>query len=481
MKQFFLPVIATLMVGVVACKNDSNSVPDPGPVSADTLRGEIKTDRTLEAGKKYWIDGAVFVKNNATLTIKEGVVLKAIKKGKTAATADISSFLIITRGAKINAVGTKDNPIVFTSAEPKGSRAHGDWGGVMLLGKTKVNSIYDGKTGRQMEGFPTTQGQAYGDDIVGGGDLADDNSGILKYVRIEFAGVPLSDTKNSELNSITLIGVGKSTTIEYVQSSFGGDDAFEWFGGNVNARYLVAYRCLDDDFDTDNGYSGNVQFGLSIKDKDISDWALPGESNGFESDNDAEGSAKEPFTAATFSNITFIGPWAFNGGANIDATKGAAFRWGAYLRRNTRLGIFNTVFAGFPTGIYINEQATGNAANTNALEIKNSFVGVTPKQKIEQTGITGVDIKAWFMTPAFGNDTSINNVDDFKFAKMTGDLKDADARPVAGSPLIGKASFTSSNRIKDAYFKVVDYVGAFKVGDDWTQGWTNFDPNNADY
>ncbi len=137
--------------------------------------------------------------------------------------------------------------------------------------------------------------------------------------------------------------------------------------------------------------------------------------------------------------------------------------------------------AGFPTGINIKDQATGNAANTNALEIKNSFIGVTPKQKIEQTGITGVDIKAWFMTPAFGNDTSINNVDGFKFAKMTGDLKDADARPVAGSPLIGKASFTSSDRIKNAYFKVVDYVGAFKVGDDWTQGWTNFDPNNADY
>ncbi|SMO74895.1 hypothetical protein [Solitalea koreensis] len=486
MKKIVFSIAAVLLLGTVACQKNNDGDIAPSDPSLDTLRGQITADRTLDASKTYYLDGPVFVKNNATLTIKEGVIVKAIKTGKTKATANSSSFLVITRGCKIEATGTQTKPVVFTSAQPAGSRATADWGGVMLLGNAKVNSSFGGVASRrQMEGFSDNDGAAYGQDIVGGGDNDADNSGTLKYVRIEFAGIALSNKPNSELNSLTFIGVGSGTTIDHVQSSFSGDDSFEWFGGTVNCKYLVAYRGLDDDFDTDNGFSGKVQFGLSIRDKDISDTGLPGNSNGFESDNDELGTDNAPLTNPVFSNITFIGPYSINNGANIPANH--VFTRAAHIRRNSRLSAFNCVFTGYPNGIYIDGDKSATAALGNTLEIKNSFVGTITGtiggnvgKKVSTNSLT-FDAQAWFTTAAFGNDISIDNIADFKFANMSGDLKTIDARPIAGSPLLNKASFSSSAKIQNAFFKPVTYVGAFDVNDTWLTGWTNFDPKNATY
>lgn len=486
MKKSLLAISALAVLTIVSCdKKDSDPIETPPPgLFGDTLRGQITDDVLLKENKVYYLDGPVFIKGNKTLTIQKGAIVKAIKTGKTPASA-AHSYLVITRGSKIHAEGTETQPIVFTSAEAKGSRATGDWGGLMILGKAKVNTTYMGQPGRQMEGFSDDNAAAYGEDIVGGGLDDNDNSGVLKYVRVEFAGIALSNKENSELNSITFIGVGRNTVIDYVQSSFSGDDSFEWFGGSVNAKHLIAFRGLDDEFDTDNGFSGKVQFALSIRDKNFSDYALPGDSNGFESDNDPDGTDAAPVTSPVFSNVTFVGPYSIDNGAGIPGN--AVFNRGAHLRRNTKISIFNSVFAGYVTGVYIDGAKSGASAQANSLEIKNTFVGNITGTKGGKAGdklatnAAGFDIKTWFMTPAFGNDTSLADIAGFKFAKMTGALSGIDARPLTGSPLLGKASFTSSDKIKDSFFAVVDYVGAFGVNDNWATGWTNFDPVNANY
>ena len=172
----------------------------------------------------------MYVEDGATLTIEPGTIIKGEKSSK--------GSLIVKRGGKIIANGTVDKPIVFTSNQAKGSRAAGDWGGLVLLGKAPVN-----KTPAVIEGENLTQ--------FGGTDAAD-NSGSLKYVRIEFAGIAFETDK--EINGLTFGGVGSGTTIDYVQVSHSGDDSYEWFGGTVNAKHLIAFRGLDDDFDTDNRF-----------------------------------------------------------------------------------------------------------------------------------------------------------------------------------------------------------------------------------
>lgn len=197
--------------------------------------------------------------------------------------------LIVERGGKLFAQGTQTEPIVFTSAQPAGQRKPGDWGGVIICGQARNN-----QSEMQIEGGPRTKH---------GGNNDADNSGVFSYARIEFAGYPFK--ADQEINGLTMGSVGSGTKIDHVQVSFSNDDSFEWFGGAVNCKYLVAYKGWDDDFDTDNGFSGKVQFGLAVRDPKIADQS---QSNGFESDNCSDGAKVEPYTTATFSNITFVGP-----------------------------------------------------------------------------------------------------------------------------------------------------------------------------
>jgi hypothetical protein len=305
--------------------------------------GDITANTTWTADKVYLLDGWVYVKEGAVLTIEAGTVIRGSKANKGA--------LIVEKGAQIIAEGTVDNPIVFTSNQNVGSRSYGDWGGLIVLGEAMVN-----KTDPIIEGGPTS--------TYGGTDDAD-SSGILKYVRIEFPGIAFQPDK--EINGLTLGGVGSGTTVDYIQVSFCGDDSYEWFGGTVNAKHLIAYRGWDDDFDTDFGFRGKVQFAVSLRDPDIAD---PGSgSNSFESDNDGTGTDAEPVTEPVFSNVSSFGPLV-----TPSTTINANFRRAMHLRRNTRLSIFNSVLAGWPTGLLIDGAPAQSNATNGTLNVVNSVL-----------------------------------------------------------------------------------------------------------
>ena len=194
------------------------------------ISSDITANTTWSANNVYELRGTIFVRNNATLTIPAGTFIKS--------NVD-STALIVTRGAKLNAIGTATNPIVFTSKNAAGSRNRGDWGGILLLGKGRYN-LNNGVN--YIEGVSQTEETKYGGGL---NPVDNDNSGTLKYVRIEFAGYVFSE--NNELNGLTMGGVGSGTTIDYVQVSYSNDDSFEWFGGSVNCKHLVAFAGLDDE------------------------------------------------------------------------------------------------------------------------------------------------------------------------------------------------------------------------------------------
>jgi hypothetical protein len=317
------------------------------PSTITTVSADITTNTTWSGVVK--LQNKVYVKNNATLTIAPGTIIRGDKL--TQAT------LIITRGAKLIADGTASSPIVFTSNEAVGSRNEGDWGGVVMLGLAKNN---------QPGGVANIEGIVPTTDTQFGGNFDSDNSGIVRYVRIEFAGIALEP--NKEINGITFGSVGSGTIVDNVQVSFSGDDSFEWFGGTVNGKHLIAYRGLDDDFDTDFGYRGKVQFFLSIRDKDLFD--APGDSNCFESDNDAAGSTAQPKTMPIFSNGTIVGP---KGNGTIALPVGEKFEKAFRLRRNTSTSCFNSIVTGWEKGLSIEGTPVVNNVNGDSLVFAHNF------------------------------------------------------------------------------------------------------------
>ncbi len=324
------------------------------------LSGTLAT-QTLTTGNRYKLSGFVRVPSGAVLTIQPGVVIFGERSS--------TGTLIIERGGQINAQGTAALPIVFTSELAPGARNNGDWGGIIIAGRAAVN--LPGGEGLIEGGTGTTYGG-------GAAPNNDDTSGTLRYVRIEFAGIAFS--LNNEINSLTLGGVGRGTLIEYVQCSFGGDDSYEPFGGTVNMRYVIAQAQVDDIFDGDNGWTGNVQFALGTSDPDIAD--VSG-SNGFEQDNDASGSSNGPLTSPTFSNVTILGPRTQTTG-----TVNSNFRRGAHIRRNARTSLFNSVIVGFVPGILLDGTGTNGAATAGTLVLQGVLVsgGV-----IDQLGAGGTD------------------------------------------------------------------------------------------
>ncbi len=343
-----------------------------------TVTTNITTNTTWTANNVYLLQGQIYVKNGATLTIEPGTVVMGDKSVP-------GSGLFITQGSNLVAQGTVSQPIVFTSNQPAGARAAGDWGGIILLGAASNN---------QPGGIANIEGLApTADTQFGGGSNPDDNdnSGTLTYVRIEFSGYAYQTDK--EINALTMGSVGRGTTIHHIQVSFGNDDAFEWFGGTVNAHHLVSYRNLDDDFDTDFGYRGNVQFGLIVRDPNIADNPAVSTSEGFESDNDASGSAANPQTSPIFSNITAIGPFRGNNGNTI----AAGYRRGARLRRNTALRLYNSIFMDFARGIHIDGTAAETNATNGTLKYMNNIVaGTTTARVCERNTGSTFPIWTWF-------------------------------------------------------------------------------------
>ncbi|WP_114781946.1 T9SS C-terminal target domain-containing protein [Botryobacter ruber] len=402
------------------------------------VSGSTEQNFTMKAGTTYMLKGFVYVKEGATLTIEPGTVIKGDKATK--------GTLIIERGGKIMANGTAANPIVFTSAQPAGQRSAGDWGGIIILGKAPVNAGASAK----IEGGV--------DRNFGGTDVAD-NSGVLKYVRIEFPGIAFQP--DNEINGLTLGGVGAGTTIDYVQVSYSGDDSFEWFGGTVNAKHLIAYKTVDDMFDTDLGYTGKLQYLIGISDPNVADASG---SNGFESDNDGDGTTATPITAPTYSNVTLFGP------LGASATPNANFKRALHLRRNNRTKLHNSIVMGFPVGLLLDGSATETNATNNDFRIQNTIIAAPSGKALTLASGSTFDINTWYNATAKGNAV----LDDASSLNINGAYN--------ATPGFVKASTTVEPSFTglDSFFDQVDYVGAFGATD-WTAGWANFDPKATAY
>lgn len=354
-------------------------------------------DVTLEKGV-YLLKGWVYVDAGAKLRIPAGTVIKGDKQ--------TMASLIVEPGGYVEMNGTKDAPVVMTSAQAPGQRRPGDWGGLIICGKARNN-----QQTMQIEGGPTT---------IHGGDNDSDNSGIYRYVRIEFAGYPFDTDK--EINGLTFGSVGSGTTVDHIQVSYSNDDSYEWFGGSVNCKYLVAYKGWDDEFDTDNGFSGNVEYCLSVRDPRIADTS---QSNGFESDNNASGAETAPFTSAHFSHVTFIGPkTAKNGDFKLD----------------------NIIFAGM--------DIIGSDKNK---VYEDYFIDLA----------AGTEDKG---RESFSHTFFLSNPNNKVMTEVALNLTDP-----AG---LGQ-NYCPSTMLSDGKG---GYIGAFKdTSDNWLQGWTNFDPQNTVY
>lgn len=421
-------------------------------------------DVTLPKGT-YLLKGWVYVDEGAKLRIPAGTVIKG-DKGTMAA-------LIIEPGGYCEMKGTADEPIVMTSAQAPGQRRPGDWGGLIICGKGLNN-----QGTQQIEGGPTT---------IHGGNNKADNSGIYSFIRVEFAGYPFDTDK--EINGVTFGSVGSGTQIDHIQVSYSNDDSFEWFGGSANCSYLIAYKGWDDDFDTDNGFDGEVRYCLSVRDPRIADTS---QSNGFESDNNASGAETTPFTSAHFRNITLVGPKTtknadfLNSSDYITAgdmfpdngSKLGRFQSAFQIRRSSKLNISNALAIGWPVGLNID----GEKGQTVSYAKAGSF-------KLENIVFAGMD--------AIGTDKN-KEYSDYLFDYLTGTedrtkpsfshtffLSGTGNRIVEESalnlldPFMTGQNFCPATEISDGKG---GYIGAFRnASDNWMRGWTNFDPQHTVY
>jgi len=406
------------------------------------LTGDITSNTTLTANNTYLLRDIVRVQSGATLTIEPGTVIYGENSTQ--------GSLVVKPGGKILAEGTANNPIVFTSEFNKpGSTqepTYGDWGGIILLGNAPIN--VPGGTA-SIEG----PGDSYG------GTNPDDNSGVMKYVRIEYPGIAYS--LNNEINGLTFGGVGRGTTIDYIQVSYSGDDSYEWFGGTVNCRHLIAYRGWDDEFDTDFGFEGKLQYLVGLRDPEVADQSS---SNGFESDNDGSGSTNAPRTAPTWWNVTLIGPKQ-----NVSDTVNSLYKRGMHLRRSSQNKVNNTLLMGWPTGILIDGKNTTEDAQNGVMYVKNSIVAGTSGKTIDSTASNGTFDPNGFFTSnnnrSFPTTAEVSLVAPF-------DLNNPNFLPIAGSPVLTGAG-TPPN---DGFFNSsANFVGAFS-SEDWTFGWARFNP-----
>jgi hypothetical protein len=403
---------------------------DYNPGNAKTLANggivnvnfDITANTKWTSDKIYVLKKGIFVTNNATLTIAPGTIIMGDK-------AAAGAGLFICRGAKLMAVGTATSPIVFTSNQAANARAKGDWGGIILMGKAK-NNQHNNSVNTYIEGIVASEATQFG------GDNDADNSGSMKFVRIEFGGYVYQP--NKEINGLTMGSVGSGTIIENVQVSYCNDDAFEWFGGTVNCKNLVSFRNLDDDFDTDFGYTGKVQNGLIIRDASVADDPLVSTSEAFESDNDVNGSSLLPITSPIFSNITAVGPYR----GNLSSSVASGYRRGLRIRKNSRLKIYNSIFLDFQRGLHIDATGSESNATNGHLIFKNNIIaGVQLAGKMgEVNSGSSFNINSFLVNNS--NDTSYatsgaNILTDYYSSYTAGDY-----RPSVGSIARNNPNFT---------------------------------------
>nr|WP_320059270.1 hypothetical protein [uncultured Bacteroides sp.] len=435
MKKFLFSTAVALTtclvcgLGLTSCSEDAGD--SPASVSTRTteeLPDVILTNKTLFANVTYVLTGKTYVPNGVTLTINAGTRIEGVYD----ANPDDASALVVTKGGKIMANGTAAAPIIMTAQ----NGTKGGWGGLVLLGKATVNQGNNGV----IEGIdPLNTTIPAGISVTYGGNDDADNSGVLTYVRVEYAGAAISEA--NELNSFTFGGVGSGTTVDHCQAYQGADDAFEFFGGTVNAKYLVATANDDDSFDFDFGYRGTIQFAVSTIDPLLSYSKDP---NGIECDNDGSSSSLTPFTHPVLSNLTIVG--TSNGKVfKTGATDGVSLKSAANFRRNCKFTLVNSVLYGFPKGIL--------KETTNTYTLENNVVCAVPG--------TGVNFSVF--TPSATNSglTSYNNI---VLNNPWGGYKSTTALVPIAAPALSGASFAGLTG-----FDVVTYKGAFAgSGNTWT-------------
>ncbi len=417
---------------VIAVAGGLSSNPsDPAlvEVSAVDLRADLSGTigdgevRTLHADSIYILSGIVTVADGGELRIPAGTVIKGNAVVQPSA-------LIVRTGGKIFSEGTADAPVVFTSSLPDGERRAGDWGGVVINGKSLCN-------------FPA--GECVGEGSSGsyGGNEIDDDSGVFVYTRVEFAGFEVSF--GNEINALTLNGVGAGTEIHHVQTNVGLDDGIEFFGGTVDLKYAIVTNASDDSFDYSTGWQGRGQFWIVQQDPDDAD-------NGFEVDGNENDYKATPLTQPTIFNVTLVG----GGDAATDGADGLR------LRRGTAGLVANTVVIGFADdGLDVDNVETFE----QGLEIRNSVLSGN-KDTFESGEEQGYTSEGFFMTDGWMNRV----LDDVMMADPF-NREAPDFTPVAGSPLLDGAMTPPS----DDFFTMTDYIGAAAPsGDKWWMGWTSF-------
>ncbi|MEC4115349.1 hypothetical protein VSP20_00015 [Myroides phaeus] len=327
----------------VSCSSDdnSNNTGKPGdggtitpPTTENSIGGELKKGEhlKLEKNKTYSLKSKLVVGDGAKLTIPEGVVI--IGTGGT------SAYIAVAQGGQIFVEGNKNNPVVMTAAE----KERGSWGGLVLCGKAPINK--------------GTSATAEVSDLTYGGNVANDNSGSIKYLRIEYAGANYNSEK--EFNGLSMFGVGSGTTIQYVQAHEGSDDGFEWFGGTVSAQYLVSTNNDDDQFDWTEGWNGQENKFWYSKQSGTAD-------RGFEADNNSNNRSANPYSDPKIDGVTLI---------SAKKGEGTALK----LREGTKGQISNIVLSGWKVGIDVEHDETLDNVSKGSLFVKNvQLIDVTTK------------------------------------------------------------------------------------------------------
>ncbi|HEU4800996.1 MAG TPA: hypothetical protein VFS94_10205 [Gemmatimonadales bacterium] len=427
-----------------------------------TLTGSITASRTLYADTLYTLQGYVKVASGATLTIQPGTVIQGDFDTP-------GSSLWILKGAKIEANGSADAPIVFTSSRAAGSRAPGDWGGIVMIGNGISNR----------SGAIITEGpQGVGEQYSGGAGNTDD-SGTLRYVRIEFAGYDVTGT-GQELNSLSSYAIGSGTTYEYIQSMSGLDDSFEWWGGAVDGRYLISYESGDDHFDWTEGYVGRNQFVIAFQSARLQPAAgrggLSSDPQGFEGDNCPSGEAgcdngnsQEPFSSPVFANFTLVGP-----GTGTAITSSGDV--GAVIRRGTAGYFTNGVIARFQRqGLSVRDAQTNDHMTAGDLSIVNILFAENGANYDADAG-SNFGKAAAFTTSNHHEDAG-TAASLFTSLVTTGlDWTPVGAATTVPTPIAIPGSHTTGffggTLTLGGYFGAADPAGA-----KWWQGWTNYAQN----
>lgn len=399
-----MTLVAGMALFTTACSSDddpaANTGNGNGTEESYVLDKDITENVTLETGKNYTLNGGIHVKAGATLTIQPGVTITAKHDG----TVD---YILVEQGAKIDAQGTASQPIVMTSEKTEA----GAWGGLHICGYAHTNN---GSGSSEIGNAPY------------GGNNDADNSGTLKYIRLEYTGYAFDE--EHEANGVSFYGVGNGTIVEHLQAYKGSDDGFEFFGGSVNVKYLVATSCSDDSFDWTEGWNGKAQFLVAYQEGETSlgyacDCLM-------ECDNNGTNFAATPVAHPVIANATLIG----NGGE----------AQGVRLRAGTEVELYNTIITGKGKALTVETNETENALKNGTSKLE--YVAIAGELSSKQGIYTNADF-----VQATGNLDNQTFTWNNKYVGTLDGGKDLSA---------------------DSFFTSTDYKGAVKSGEDWTEGWT---------